>query len=170
VKTTTIARLTPTYLHRAKSYAIFVGYNPSATGLELGCKTYLSMAEKVQKRKTMTPGALTANRANGSKSGRPSGPEKIELRDRIRARETDIVERLFHLAFHAQSEKAQVGSLRELLDRGWGRSFQPVTGADGLGPVMLQFCTGVATPDQWGNWDEPLALTGPDSNEISVKY
>jgi hypothetical protein len=61
------------------------------------------MAEKIQKRKTMTPGALTANRANGTKGGRPSGREKIELRDRIRARETDIVEHLFHLAFHAQS-------------------------------------------------------------------
>jgi hypothetical protein len=31
-------------------------------------------------------------------------------------------------------EQAQVGSLRELLDRGWGRPFQPVTGADGLRP------------------------------------
>src|SRR2546430_14175576 len=125
------------------------------------------MAEKIQKRKTMTPRALTANRANGTKGGRPSGREKIELRDRIRARETDIVEHLFHLAFHAQSETAQVGSLRELLDRGWGRPFQPVTGADGLGPVVLQVCTGVATPEQWGNWDEPLALAGPDSEAKS---
>jgi hypothetical protein len=91
----------------------------------------------------MTEAALAANRANAQKAGRPPGKEKIELRDRIRARETDIVEHLFHLAFHAQSETAQVGSLRELLDRGWG------PGVDGLGPVMLQVCTGVATPDQW---------------------
>jgi hypothetical protein len=66
------------------------------------------MAEKIQKRKPMTPGALTANRANGTKGGRPSGREKIELRDRIRA-----------------------------------------------------------TPEQWGNWDEPLALAGPGSEAKS---
>jgi hypothetical protein len=82
-------------------------------------------------------------------------------------REEDIVTHLFDLAFHASSEQAQVGSLRELLDRGWGRPFQPVTGADGLGPVVLQVCTGVATPEQWGNWDEPLALAGPDSEAKS---
>jgi hypothetical protein len=113
--------------------------------------------------------ALAANHANAQKAGRPSGTTDkatVELRDAIRAEQPRLVEE-FRIIFHSPTDAARVAGLREAFDRGWGRPFQPVTGADGLGPVMPQVCTGVATPDQWGNWDEPLALAGPDSEAKS---
>jgi hypothetical protein len=118
----------------------------------------------------MTPAALAANRANAQKGGHPPGPVdkgKADLRDAIRAEQPRLVEELFRIIFHSPTDTARVAGLREAFDRGWGRPFQPVTGADGLGPVVLQVCTGVATPEQWGNWDEPLALAGPNSEAKS---
>jgi hypothetical protein len=29
------------------------------------------------------------------------------------------------------------------------------------GPVVLQLCTGVVRPEDWGKWDEPKALAAP---------
>ena len=118
----------------------------------------------------MTPAALAANRAYAQKAGRAPGTTDkatVELRDAIRAEQPRLVEELFRIIFHSPTDTARVAGLREAFDRGWGRPFQPVTGADGLGPVVLQVCTGVATPEQWGNWDEPLALAGPNSEAKS---
>ena len=45
------------------------------------------------------------------------------------------IKRLFYLMEHAESEGAQVAAIKELLDRGYCKAAQPVTGADGEGPV-----------------------------------
>ena len=101
-------------------------------------------------RKRMTEKALAANRANGPKGVRPPGKmntEKIALRDRIRLREKEIVDHMFHLAFHGDSQAVQLGAMHGLLDRGWGRPVQPHDGDGQGGPMTLMVYTGVPEPD-----------------------
>jgi hypothetical protein len=99
------------------------------------------------KRYRLTEARLAANRANAKKAGRPPGAmntEKIALRDRIRLREKEIVDHMFYLACHGESEAVQLGALHGLFDRGWGRPVQPHDGDGQGGPVN----TGVPEPDQ----------------------
>jgi hypothetical protein len=47
----------------------------------------------------------------------------------------DALKRLHHLMLHAESEAAQVAASKEILDRAYGKSAQPLTGEGGEGPV-----------------------------------
>lgn len=69
-------------------------------------------------------------------SGNPSGRPKADVRLRDMAREhteaaiTALVEAL-------KDERHRVAAATALLDRGYGKPTQAVTGADGEGPVQL---------------------------------
>lgn len=107
--------------------------------------------QPIRQRGRLSESALAANRANAAKGGRPAGKmnaEKIALRDRIRAREEEIVSHMFHLAFHGESESVQLGALHGLFDRGWGRPVQPHDGDGEGGPITFLVNTGVPEPDQ----------------------
>jgi hypothetical protein len=59
-----------------------------------------------RERRVLTPKQLAANRLNAKKGGRPKGllnKNRRELRDRIRAREGDIVSRLFSCCTKARA-------------------------------------------------------------------
>jgi hypothetical protein len=55
----------------------------------------------------------------------------------------DAIKELARLALHAESEAVQVAACKELLDRAIGKAVQPLSGADGEGPAVIQVITGV---------------------------
>jgi hypothetical protein len=100
-----------------------------------------------RERRVLTPKQLAANRLNAKKGGRPKGllnKNRRELRDRIRARDGDIVSRLFFLLYKGESHAVQLSAARELLDRGYGRPVQlAAVGVGGEGQAIIQVVTGV---------------------------
>jgi hypothetical protein len=84
----------------------------------------------------------------GSRSGagRPKGASNkatAELQDMARHHGASATEQLAHLMTHATSEAAQVAAARELLDRGYGRPTQAITGDPDGAPIALAIYTGV---------------------------
>lgn len=66
--------------------------------------------------------------------GRPKGvPNKAtaELKALAQVHAPMAIEKLVQLIQHAESEAAQVAAIRELLDRGFGKPSQALTGEDG---------------------------------------
>lgn len=64
-------------------------------------------------------------------AGRPKGtPNKatIEIRDLAKSYAPECVKELARLAKEAESEQARVGAIKEILDRAYGKSTQPVSG------------------------------------------
>lgn len=63
---------------------------------------------------------------------KPGTPNKVTPDVRLAAREYTIpaIERLAKIMAKADSDAAAVSACRELLDRGWGRPTQALTGAD----------------------------------------
>ena len=53
------------------------------------------------------------------------------------------IQKLAHIAEHGHSEMAQIAAANALLDRGWGRPTQPVSGDDET-PLVGIGCTAVA--------------------------
>src|SRR5215472_8959149 len=47
------------------------------------------------------------------------------------------IQKLADIAEHGQSEMAQIAAANALLDRGWGRPTQPVSGDDEMPPVGI---------------------------------
>lgn len=43
----------------------------------------------------------------------------------------------------AESEASRVAAIKEILDRGYGKAPQPMTGEDGEGPMQLVVVSGV---------------------------
>jgi len=60
------------------------------------------------------------------KSGNPGGRARVlaELRDLARSHAPAAIEELARLAIKARSETARIAAIRELLDRGLGKSTQ----------------------------------------------
>ena len=50
------------------------------------------------------------------------------------------------IAQHGQNESARVSAAAAILDRGWGRPSQPLTGEDGEGPIVVQIIQKVRPP------------------------
>lgn len=71
----------------------------------------------------------------GNKGGRP--PIIRHIRDLAREQTEPAFAALVDIAMHGVSESARVAALRELFDRGWGKSAQPLTGSD-LGPIEFR--------------------------------
>jgi hypothetical protein len=55
----------------------------------------------------------------------------------------DAVRQLQRLALHARAEAVRVAACKELLDRAIGKAVQPMSGADGEEPAVIQVITGV---------------------------
>ena len=68
---------------------------------------------------------------------RPGVPNKAtaELKALARLHTPAAIEELARLAKEAVSEQARVAAIRELLDRAYGKSAQPLTGEDGKVPL-----------------------------------
>jgi hypothetical protein len=58
----------------------------------------------------------------------------------------------------AESQAVQVQAMREILDRGFGRSTQPLSGDSSAPPVAIEFSWADATPAQSTPEPEPIAL------------
>lgn len=80
--------------------------------------------------------------ANGSKTGgRKKGtPNKATLDIKAYAQKfgKEGIDILMSIARNSQFDAAKVSAVKELFDRGYGKSAQPLTGADGQGPVAVQ--------------------------------
>lgn len=67
--------------------------------------------------------------------GRPKLPEDVKhVRELARQFTAEAVEALVSV-MRSGSGPARVAAVKEVLDRGWGKSAQPVTGEDGEGPL-----------------------------------
>jgi hypothetical protein len=83
-------------------------------------------------------------------SGNPSGRPKTNGRVRDLAREQ--TENAIATLVHVMEDKkappsARVSAAATILDRGWGKSAQPMTGEDGEGPVLSRIEWAVVDAD-----------------------
>src|SRR2546421_4534675 len=87
----------------------------------------LPLLSRPRQRKTMTPAALAANKANAQKAGRPKGKislSDISFRDRCRVRDEEHIAILEHIAHYSENEGFRLAVIRDLFDRGRGRPRQ----------------------------------------------
>lgn len=71
--------------------------------------------------------------------GRQKGvPNKITRDIKLLAQEhgPDSIKELARLAKEADQPTARIAAIKELLDRGYGKAAQPVTGEGGSGPIQ----------------------------------
>ena len=61
-----------------------------------------------------------------------------DIRSLARAHTAMALQTLAGIAQHGESEAARVAAAIALLDRGWGKPSQPVTGEDGEGPIIVE--------------------------------
>ena len=74
------------------------------------------LLSRPQQRKTMTPAALAANKANAQKAGRPKGKislSDISFRDRCRVRDEEHIAILEHIARYSENEGFRLAATRE---------------------------------------------------------
>jgi hypothetical protein len=83
------------------------------------------------------------------KSGNPGGRPRVleELRDLARRHTPDSITELARLAKKAKSETARIAAIRELLDRGYGKSTQYVGSSDDMPPVQTHIRVSFVKPD-----------------------
>ena len=75
---------------------------------------------------------------SGNIGGGPGRPPVIRhIRELARAQTETAFAALVDIALNGESETARVAALKELFDRGWGKSAQPLTGEDGTGPIAI---------------------------------
>ena len=72
---------------------------------------------------------------SGNPGGRPK--EEVAVRDLARAHTVEAVERLVHW-MRSDNAKASVSASVGLIDRGWGKPTQPLSGDEESGPVVLE--------------------------------
>lgn len=78
----------------------------------------------------------------GNPGGRPKLPEDVKhVRELARQYTEDAISALVGVIKKSSSDAARVSAANVLLDRGWGKPEQPLTGMDG-GPIEI------ATKDQ----------------------
>ncbi len=118
-------------------------------------------------------GSIPVSRASNGYKARPSVRELARRHTKI------AIQRIKQLCDGAESEAVQLGAANSLLDRGWGRPTQEITGADG-GPLVVLTRSfdadepltiehaGAAFTDPSGNAIEPNATTGPSTNTGST--
>lgn len=72
-------------------------------------------------------------------SGNPGGRPKADYRIKELAKEkTEIaLNTLAHICEHGESESARVSAAEALLNRGWGKPTQPVSGDDEMPPLQV---------------------------------
>jgi hypothetical protein len=85
-------------------------------------------------------------RENGKLGGRPPGsPNKItaEIRAVAQRHAPDAFAELARLSKHADSEQVRIAAIKEILDRAYGKSPQPLSGDNEGEPVIVRVITGV---------------------------
>jgi hypothetical protein len=78
----------------------------------------------------MRGGSKPGERRGGRKAGTPN-KATAELQGLARKHTKSVLVELVRLATEAESEQARVAACKEVLDRGYGRAAQAVTGAGG---------------------------------------
>lgn len=73
----------------------------------------------------------------GRKAGVPNKATS-EIKALAQVHAAAAISELARLATAAESEAARVAAIKELLDRGFGKSAQPLTGEGGEGPIQYQ--------------------------------
>src|SRR5262249_46291547 len=83
------------------------------------------------------------------KSGNPGGRPKMigPLRELARQHAPAAIKELARLAAKARSETARVAAIRELLDRGFGKTTQFIDGDENAGPIDYHLQVTFVTPD-----------------------
>lgn len=89
---------------------------------------------KVTATRKRIPGKPFQKGKSGNPGGRPKGDG--ELRELARTHTVEAVERLV-MWMRSENAKASVGACVAILDRGWGKSPQALTDADG-GNITIQ--------------------------------
>lgn len=96
----------------------------------------------------MALGKKTGGRKRGT-------PNKATADVRAMAKEygAAAIERLADLMKNAESEQAQIAAAKELLDRGYGKSTQPIAGDPDMPPVGVCMPTVIelVAPDEQGS-------------------
>lgn len=82
------------------------------------------------------PGRKFAKGVSGNPGGRPKDLE--QTRELARKYTRRAVLTLAKLCRGADKDSVRVAAATALLDRGWGKPAQPVTGKDGEGPVEVK--------------------------------
>jgi hypothetical protein len=73
-------------------------------------------------------------------SGNPGGRPKLlaHVRDLAREHTEDAIRELATILTSGEHEASRVAAAKELLDRGWGKAAQALTGEDGEGPIVVK--------------------------------
>lgn len=70
-------------------------------------------------------------------TGKPNKNLPMDLQSLARGYTETVIKTLGGIASNGESESARVAACAQLLDRGWGKSPQPVTGKDGVEPIEV---------------------------------
>lgn len=83
-------------------------------------------------------------------SGNPGGRPKVvaEVRELARSYTEQAIVSLAQIATTGESEAARVSAAVALLDRGWGKAAQAITGEGGEGPVLTSIEVRFVEPDE----------------------
>ena len=94
------------------------------------------MSENTPKAGRKAPKTAFKPGRSGNPGGRPKLPEDVKnVRELARQYTSQAVAALVEVMQESKSDAARVAAVNALLDRGWGKAAQPVTGEDGEGPV-----------------------------------
>ncbi len=85
-------------------------------------------------------------RYGGRKPGVPN-KATLEIRGLARKYAPAAMEELARLSVSANDERAKVAAIKEILDRGYGKSVQPVAGSDGQSPIGIVIVDDVPEED-----------------------
>lgn len=84
-------------------------------------------------------GAKPGERRGGRQKGTPNkAAVHPEIRELCRQWTAEAVETLVSVMRQTDNLPAAISAAREILDRGWGKPVQPVSGADAEGPVRVE--------------------------------
>lgn len=89
----------------------------------------------------MGSGGLMANPHPKVGPGRPKGSRNkitLEIRELARKSAPEAMKELVRLAKSAESEAARVAAIKEIFDRGYGKSPQPLDGDGDGGPIKAE--------------------------------
>lgn len=84
------------------------------------------------------------------KSANPKGRPKVvaDVKELARKYTTQAISTLAEIMADDESGHARAMAADKLLDRGWGKAPQALTGPGGEGPIIIQMVTGFDADDQ----------------------
>ena len=90
------------------------------------------------------PYPVKGERRGGRQKGTPN-KATAEIKDVARKHGPAAIKELARIMLEGDSDNAKIAAIKELLDRGYGKARQPITGEDEGSPVeqVIQIVTGV---------------------------